>query len=173
MAQKKKESTGRNTRGQFTKGHKIGEATRFAKENAAACKYHEEYADQLIEYFSKPGTRVEYIKRYNRSGDVVSETPILLPNEYPTFEAFAASLKVCMDTLKNWCDQSPRFRNAYVRAKELQNAILRSNTLCGVYNPLFAKFEAVNNHGMSDKTANNSSVTVDVKYSDEIDEESD
>ena len=55
----------------------------------------------------------------------------------------------------------------------MQKAKLITNTLGGMYNPLFAKFEAINNHGMSDKTASDNTITFDIKLSDEIDEESD
>ena len=43
MSQPKKptEAKKRNARGQFVKGNKIGEETRFQKENAASCKYKE------------------------------------------------------------------------------------------------------------------------------------
>lgn len=172
MSQKKKPQTGRDERGRFTKDHKIGEATRFEKENAAACKYHEDYADRLIKFFNQPNTRTKYSETLNGKGEVIKRVPIIVPNEYPTFEAFAAKLGVTTGTLRNWCDQSARFANAYARAKELQKAKLITNTLGGIYNPLFAKFEAINNHGMSDKTATDSTVTFSVELSDEIDEES-
>ena len=81
MSQTKKPQTGRDERGRFTKDHKIGEATRFAKENAAACKYHEEYADQLIEFFNQPNTRTEYSETLNGKGEVVKRVPIIIPNE--------------------------------------------------------------------------------------------
>lgn len=167
-----KNTPGRDERGRFTKNHKIGEATRFAKENAAACKYHEEYADKLIEYFGKPSMRTEYAKNYDKEGNVIKETPVVIPNEYPTFESFAAQIGVTTETLRNWCDQSPRFKHSYARAREMQRAKLIQNTLSGMYNPVFAKFEAINNHGMSDKTASDNTVTFDIKLSDEIDEES-
>lgn len=70
MSQKKKPQVGRDERGRFTKDHRIGEATRFEKENAAACKYHEEYADQLIEFFNQPNTRTEYSETMNGDGKV-------------------------------------------------------------------------------------------------------
>ncbi len=171
MSQKKKPTTGRDERGRFTKDHKIGETTRFEKENAAACKYKEEYADMIIDYFGQPSTRVEYSEVLDKNGNVKRRTPIIVPNEYPTFEAFAAKIGVITETLRNWCDQSPRFRHAYARAKEMQKGKLISNTLGGNYNPLFAKFEAINNHGMSDKTATDNTVSFNIKLSDEIDEE--
>ena len=172
MSQKKQPQPGRNERGQFTKANKIGEATRFEKENAESCKYHEEYADQLIDFFNQPTTRTEYAETLNGKGEVIKRVPIVVPTEYPTFEAFAAKLGVTTLTMRHWCEKSRRFNHAYARAKELQKAKLITNTLGGIYNPLFAKFEAINNHGMSDKTATDSTVTFSVELSDEIDEES-
>lgn len=171
MSQIKKPQTGRDERGRFTKNHRIGEATRFEKENAAACKYHEEYADKLIEFFSQPNTRTEYSETLNGQGEVIKRVPVIVANEYPTFEGFASELGVTTETLRNWRDISPRFNYSYARAKELQKAKLISNTLRGIYNPLFAKFEAINNHGMSDKTATDNTVTFSVELADDIDEE--
>lgn len=172
MSQKKQSQAGRDERGRFTKNHRIGEATRFEKENAASCKYHEEYADRLIEFFNTPNTHIEYSETLNRNGEVIKRVPVIMPTEYPTFEAFAALLGVTTETLRNWRNISPRFNHAYARAKELQRAKLITNTLGGMYNPLFAKFEAINNHGMSDKTASDNTVTFNIELSSEIDEES-
>ncbi len=172
MSEKKRTTPGRDERGRFTKENKIAEDHFFEKENAAACKYKPEYADLLIEYFSKPNVRMEYAETFNKDGQVIKRVPVVLPAEYPTFEGFAASLGVVSDTLRNWCEQSRRFRYAYARAKEMQKGKLISNSVGGHYNPVFAKFEAVNHHGMSDKVEKDSTISFDVKLSDEIDEES-
>lgn len=171
VKKKKTPQPGRDERGRFTKDHKIGENTRFQKENAAACKYKEEYADDLIEFFSQPNTRTEYIETFNGKGDVIKRVPMIIPTEYPTFEAFAAKLGVRTSTLLYWCNISPRFSDCYSRAKELQKAKLLSNTMCGLYNPMFAKFEAINNHGMKDKIETDSNTSFTIELSSEIDEE--
>lgn len=153
MSQTKKptETKKRNEKGQFVKGNKIGEETRFQKENEAACKYKEEYCDKLMEFFNQPDVDIQYKEVYNAKGEVVSRTPIMLPAAYPTFELFAASIGVTTGTLKNWCEQHPRFKDCYARAKEIQLGKLTSNALRGLYNPIYAKFEAVNNHNQKDK----------------------
>lgn len=160
MSQEKKKNTG-----QFKKGNTVGKETRFKKDNTVASKYKEEYCDKLIEFFSKPPTRVEYKETYFK-GELTSRTPIILPAEYPTFELFAASLNVTTETLKNWCDKYPRFKNCYARAKEIQLGKLTSMAITGLYNPVYAKFEAVNNHNQKDKQeidTNVKSVEIDDK----------
>lgn len=169
---KKRSSPGRDERGRFTKGNKISENQLFEKENAAACKYKPEYADKLIEYFSQPATRIEYYKRYDKEGNLLEEKPMIFPNEYPTFEGFAMSIGVTTHTLLNWCDENRRFSHCYARAREMQRGKLITNTLSGFYNPQFAKFEAINNHGMTEKTQQDASLVLSVKMPDEIDEES-
>lgn len=161
---KKKTAAKRNSKGQFTKGNTVGEETRFEKENAAACKYREEYCEQLIEFFNQPPTRIEYKETYFK-GELSSRTPFVVPNEYPTFELFAAKIGVTTKTLQNWCEQHPRFSFYYARAKEIQLGRLTACAVAGLYNPLYAKFEAVNNHGQRDKTEveNTGNVGVDEK----------
>lgn len=159
MSQTKKTTKKRNSKGQFVKGNTVGEETRFQKENEAACKYKEEYCEKLIEYFSQPTMKVEYKEVYSKQGDVVARTPILMPAEYPTFELFAASIGVTTETLRNWCEQHPRFKHYYARAKEIQLGKLTANAVAGLYNPIYAKFEAVNNHNQKDKQEVNTNVS--------------
>lgn len=141
----------RNSKGQFVKGNKIGRETRFQKENEAACKYKEKYCDKLMEFFNQPDVEIQYKEVFNRRGEIVARTPIMLPAAYPTFEIFAASIGVTTRTLLEWSKQYPRFSDCYARAKELQLGKLTSNALRGLYNPIYAKFEAVNNHNQKDK----------------------
>ena len=96
MSQTKKpaETKKRNAKGQFVKGNKIGEETRFQKENEAACKYKEEYCDKLMEFFNQPDVDIQYKEVFDKKGNVVARTPIMLPAAYPTFELFAASIGV-------------------------------------------------------------------------------
>lgn len=134
----------------FKKGNTIGKESRFEKDNQVACKYKEEYCDKLIEFFNKPATKVVYKETYYK-GELTSRTPVIVPDEYPTFELFAASIGVTTRTLQNWCEKSPRFSFYYARAKEIQLGKLTSMAVTGLYNPVYAKFEAVNNHNQKDK----------------------
>ena len=105
----------------------------------------------LIDFFNQPATRVEYKETYYK-GELTSRVPIVVATEYPTFELFAAKLGVSVRTLKNWCEQDRRFADYYARAKEIQLGKLTSMAVTGLYNPVYAKFEAVNNHNKKDKS---------------------
>jgi hypothetical protein len=152
----------RNSRGQFMRGNTIGEDTRFREGHDFSNKYKEEYCDKIIEYFSKPVTRTEY-KEILRNGEVVAREPIEFIEPYPTFEGFAVSIGVVHDTLLEWQKVHPQFRTAYIQAKNIQYDKLSGNTVIGRYNPVFAKFLAVNNFGMSDKQEVESKVQAKVE----------
>ena len=143
---KEKRNVGRNASGRFTKGNT------FAVGNKNADKYKKKYAKALLEYFSKPPSRVEYVKHYDSQGNLKREEPVLMGADYPTLEGFAASLSVTVRTLENWCESHEEFREAYERAKELQKNVLVVNSLGGQYNGNFAKFIAMNEFGMSEKS---------------------
>lgn len=147
----------RNERGQFVKGNEIGKETRAKKGDQLALKYKQEYCTKIIDYFSKPSIRVEYKENYVK-GQLSSRTPVLLPEEYPTFEMFAASIGVSVRVLADWRNKYPQFADAYARAKEIQLGKLTSCAVMGLYNPLYAKFEAVNNHDQKDKSEVETSV---------------
>lgn len=143
---------------------------RFSPGNAAASKYREEYADMLIEYFNRKPNTLE--RKLVRVGGGVEERPVYVPCEYPTLEGFAASIGVTTDTLRNWCDKYSRFRHNYMRARELQRAILTINAIMGLYPAGPAIFEAVNHHGMTYKSRVEGSVTFRVDLPKDVDEES-
>lgn len=158
--------------GQFKKGNKIGEKTRFKKDNQAAVKYKGEYCEMIIDYFAKPAFQVGKKREFDKYGNVKSETDVVLAIEYPTLEGFANDvLKVQSETLRAWCDKYPRFKDAYARARELQFRILATNALNGTYNPLFAKFLAMNTHGMKEKQETDTTFKFEV--SKEISDEAD
>lgn len=145
MCEKKK--VGRNKVGQFTKGNN------FAVGNSSAGKYRKEYTEQLIEYFSKPPTRVEYVKHYDAKGNIIKEEPVVLGADYPTFEGFAIKIGVTAGTLKNWAEKNPTtFGRAYEMAKDMQKNMIVVNALGGRYNGNFAKFIASAEFDMAEKT---------------------
>lgn len=113
-------------------------------------KYKPEYCEQLREFFSGEPCRevIETISGKNWS----KEESKLLPNRFPTFENFAASVNVHVDTLHEWCEVYPEFSEAYTYAKNRQKAWLIENGMNGTYNPHFTQFVAKNITDMKDKT---------------------
>ncbi len=116
----------RNEKGQFCEGNEIGKETRFSEGHEFSKKYNDKYCDEMVKYF------------HTYSG-------------YPTFELFADSIGVIDDTLRNWCEEFPQFRHAYKRCMNIQKGKLIDNTLSEKYNANFAKFVAVNCHGMKER----------------------
>lgn len=141
----KKKKVGKNSKGRFTNGNTYGEG---AKKD----KYKAEYTNQLIDYFSEPPTRVEYIERYDKAGNVTEREPVVLGADYPTFEGFAIKIGVTARTLENWAARYPTtFGRAYERAKDVQKNMIIVNALGGRYNGNFAKFVASSQFDMAEK----------------------
>lgn len=137
---------GRNSSGRFTKGNNFGDG----KKNE---KYKKVYTDQIIDYFSSPPTRVEYIKHYDRNGDLTKEEPVVVGADYPTFEGFAIKIGVTARTLENWAKKYPTtFGVACERAKDMQKNMIIVNGLGGRYNSKFAQFIASSQFDMAEKS---------------------
>ena len=116
--------------GRFEKGNEIGKATRFKNGNTLSCKYKEEYADALLEYFFDE--------------EVV----------FPTIEGFAKRYKLAIRTVKDWIadgEKYPRFALAHAQAMAIQKDMLLVGGLTEKFNPQIVKFLAINNHGMKEK----------------------
>ncbi len=132
----------------FKKGNEIGKESRFEVGNNLSLKYKKEYGEMMLEYFRKF-------------------------EGYPTFELFADSIDVVDDTLRNWCEAYPDFATMYKKCERIQRGRLINGTMSNQYNANFAKFVAINCHGMSEKTTTDTTITFNVDYSTpEIDEES-
>lgn len=147
------------------------EATQFKPWNKAASKFKERYIQEMYEYFNRPATTIREEPIYNKDGEICRVEKVTVPAEYPTFEGFATSIGVIPETLRNWCEENDRFRACYAWARERQKGILMVNTIGGYYNANFAKFIAINCHGMQDKIVNEVKPAVQVSLSDEADEE--
>lgn len=159
--------------GRFEKGNTVGMETRFQPGNKKAGKYREEYVEQIIAHFSEPEPQYIYKRSYYKDGTLKSEEPIMLPPKFPTFEGFAAKLGVTHQTLMNWCEAHPRFSAAYGLAKNMQLGIAKAGGVMKQYDGNFTKFILMNDHGLSEKTQNDTTITFNVDYgADEIDEES-
>lgn len=131
----------------FYKGNEIGKETRFTEGHDLSQKYKEEYCQEMLNYF------------HTYAG-------------YPTFELFADSIGVIDETLRNWCESYPNFATAYARCKNIQKGKLVDGALVEKYNSNFAKFVAVNCHGMKERSETDSNVNFTITLPPEIDEES-
>jgi len=117
----------------------------------APTKYKKEYCKKIVEYFRIPPTRTEYKEEYFNDGSLKSKVPVIIANEFPTFQGFADTIGVHYDTLKEWCDVHEEFSEAYTRAKRLQEKIWLQNAMSGLYNAQFAQFFGKNCLGYRDK----------------------
>lgn len=143
---KEEKKIGRNKAGRFTKGNTFGGG-------AATGRYKAEYTEQLITFFNQPVTRVEYIKHYDKEGNLKEEEPVVIGADYPTFEGFAIKIGVTARTLENWANAYPTtFGVAYERAKDIQKNMIIVNGLGGRYNSKFAQFIASSQFDMAEKS---------------------
>jgi DNA-packaging protein gp3 len=125
------------------------------KQTGRPTVYREEFADMLVEFFSKPSTEVKTVT--DKQGE---EKVIVVPGDFPTLARFAVSIGVTTETLHDWATaknpdgslRKPVFSYAYKKAKDLQQANLVEGTLKGAYNSTFAIFTAKNVLGWRDKT---------------------
>lgn len=124
-------------------------------------KWRPEHNEALVKYFdippSKTVTRVKRVK-----GELV-EVEEIVAAEFPTLEGFAASIDVDVDCMSNWANADrdamengeeskyPGFFGAYKKAKQLQKALLITNSMAGRYHPIFSIFVAKNVTDMRDK----------------------
>lgn len=125
MAVQKKQ---RDEKGLFAEGNTIGKAYEFSKGNSASDKYRTEYCDDLVQFFEEH-------------------------EGFPTLEAFAAyKARVSINTLTNWCYAHPEFARAVEIAKTIQLSKIHEGTMLKRYDASYARFLAINNHGMTDKS---------------------
>lgn len=115
----------RDSRGRFKKGNTSGK--KYKDGNKAASKYDPKYCDMMLTYFR---------------GE----------ERYPQFEEFADMINVTGNTLNNWRAEYEEFNEVYERCHEIQRMKLNKFALMGTFNASYAKFIAVNHHGMSEKS---------------------
>lgn len=147
------------------------EDTQFKPWNKMSSKFKPEYIDRMYEFFGRPATTVEEIPIFNKNGDVVRMEKRIVAAEFPTFEMFASEIGVTSLTLRRWAAENDRFNACYAWALERQKGILMINAIGDRYNANFAKFIAMNCHGMQEKVVNEVQPTIRIELSDEVDEE--
>lgn len=146
--------TGRNPDGTFAKGNVFSE------------KYDDSYADELLVYFGKPITRVEYKKTYFKDGTIASEFPIEFTDDFPTMGMFARRIGVSVSALKAWAGitedgkyKHDRFASAYACVKEWAAGMMESGALSGKLDTNMAKFVLTNDYGKQDKQVVDTNIT--------------
>lgn len=118
----------RDEKGLFVEGNDLAKDHYFQKGNSASDKYKPEYAEKLIKYFEEH-------------------------EGFPTLELFAGlEIGVSINTVTNWANAHPEFGEAVQRAKTIQLGRMHEGTMMKRYDATYARFLAVNNHGMSDKS---------------------
>jgi hypothetical protein len=127
-------------------------------------KYRKEYCRKLITFFdAEPYEDVKF--RHYRKGKLRWVETKRLSKPLPTLRGFAKHIKVHIATVYNWIDPKhasfqQEFLDAFTRARDIRKWVLVQGGLAGVYNPLFAKFTAINETDMRD--------TKDVRQSGEV-----
>lgn len=119
----------RDERGRFVKGHEPLEGAGFQPGNLESSKYDAKYPEDMKMHFKQ----------------------VACEGNYPTFESYADEIGVTVRTLENWCGSYDAFKDAYDACKNLQKGSLIEGAMMGRFNPTFAKFVAVNCHGMKEK----------------------
>lgn len=123
-------------------------------------KYKLRYCKALIKFFDSEPYEDREIPHYEKSGKKDKDNkPIVvwvdykrMPNKLPTLRDFAKSIEVSTVAVYDWMKKHKAFLNAFTHAQELRKWFLIQNGLQGLYNPLFAKFTAINITDMVDKS---------------------
>lgn len=146
----------------------------FAPGNGFANKYKDEFADQLLEFFSKPMTRIEYEEEFDKDGNLKHRKPVEMVEDFPTIGMFARSIGVSVSAVQAWAGlkedgryRKARFATAYACALEWAGGMMESGGLTGKLNANMVKFVLTNDYGKK----NDATITLDVSLPDEIDEE--
>jgi len=111
-----------------------------AKRAGRPSRYLVKYGKLLVDWMDRPAMQERSKTSYYKDGSVQSEEPLQWATTLPTFQGFASSIHVSVDTLLEWRDKYPEFRKSYDMAKQLQENIWLQNAMSGLYNPTFAKF---------------------------------
>lgn len=93
-------------------------------------RYQPKYIKEMLRYFDRP----PYEER--REGEKPSQR---IPNPLPTFVGFARTIGVSLRTLEEWRRTEPGFAEAWEDAFAIQQDILLTNALLGLYNASFCR----------------------------------
>lgn len=127
------------------------------KKGGRPTKYKPEFCQQLIDFFdTEPFTTIDII-HYQKDGKTKSWVDKKrVPNKLPTLIDFAKFISVAVRTVYGWIDkESTSYQKEFLQtlevAREIRKWFIVQNGLCGLWNPLFAKFVSINVTDMRDK----------------------
>lgn len=125
------------------------------KKRGRKSKYVKKFCDDIIDFFCEPPYEDIELPHF-KNGEVSWIDKKRMPRQLPTIESFARHKEIHISTIYDWIDdESPRFKKefseAFMRAKKMQKEYIIQNGLQGLYNPIFAKFVAINITDMQDK----------------------
>lgn len=135
------------------------------KKRGRPSNFKPEHCKALIDFFGiEPYENIK-IPHYNPDGSLKWEDIKRLPAKFPSLVNFAKSISVSIRTVYDWIDKDhssfkKEFSHTFTYiAKRLQKDFIIQNGLQGLYNPVFAKFVAVNVTDMRDRTEVDQKVT--------------
>lgn len=108
-------------------------------------RYQPEFCEKLLAFFDIPPFRITEITKKDGSVSLIETAA-----ELPTFAAFAKQIGTTCEVLKMWEKKHAAFREAALKARDLQSNILIQNSLRGNYSASFAMFTAKNLLGWKD-----------------------
>lgn len=120
-------------------------------------KYKPEYCEEIITFFSQEPYEVIDLPHYQTDGKTLKWMDKKRePRKLPTLIGFAKYINVAVRTVYRWTEKNTtsyqeEFLQAFTYAKKLQKDFLIQAGLMGLYNPIFAKFTAINITDMRDQ----------------------
>lgn len=119
-------------------------------------KFTYKYCDKVIEFFDIEPYEAKEIKSSRGGVDIK-----LVPAKPPLFERFASTIGISSRVLNLWRDRYEEFDRACEIAQDLQEYIIVTNSLMGLYEKTFAKMFVKNKLGWKESIEQ----TVDNKIS--------
>lgn len=119
----------------------------------APTSYHEEYCEQIIQFFESKRTARRIKTALEQSDkDGWKRSYKVICGEMPSLTRFAEVLKVSRHTLNDWRKRHENFDTACTRAQDMAAEILAERAHNGLYNAQFAMFYAKNVFHWKDRT---------------------
>lgn len=113
-------------------------------------KYKPELCQSIIKFFDIEPCVIKDMAITKGDGTTIEKT-VKEANNLPFFSDWCWSVGITTETMNQWTKTYPEFSDAYKRAKLLQERILVTNGLQGLYAQPFAVFTAKNILGWRDK----------------------